>query len=137
MTEVQKHQIIELKRQGHTAAEIAAVIGESANTVKTYCYRHKKEIEDAPVLTPPGYCQNCGEQIAQTPKQKPKKFCCVRCRELWWNKNRRYLNTNMRTAHCAYCEKDFEKFENSPQRYCCHACYINDRFGEVTPDGSK
>ena len=140
MTTEQKKKVLELRSMGLTTAEIAAVVGASANTVKTYCYRNKdKLIKETPPASvhKPGHCLNCGAIITQTPKQKPKKFCQVRCREIWWNRNRKQFNSNMRTANCAYCGQKFEKFERSPQRYCSHNCYINHRFGEVNSRDAK
>ena len=140
MTNDQKKQALEMRKQGYTYAEIAAVVGASANTVKTYCYRHRSETVDFPALMQTqklGHCQNCGINIVQTPKQKPKKFCSVKCREIWWNRNRKQFNSNMRIAHCAFCGKEFEKFERSQQRFCSHQCYINHRFGEVDSSDIK
>lgn len=136
MTEEIKKKILELKKQGYSIAEIATAVGESANTIKTYCYRHKNKIEQTPAFSS-DYCKNCGIILTQTPKKKLKKFCSTRCREVWWNKNRKYFNSNMSVTNCAYCGKSFEKFKNSTQRFCCHQCYIFSRFGEVKSNDSK
>jgi len=138
MTDEQKKKVLEMRKRGHTTAQIAAVVEAPTNTVKTYCYRHKSET-DKPTAPDqkPGHCKNCGSVIVQMPKRKTKQFCCVRCREIWWNKNRKRHGTNLRAAQCAYCGGEFEKFERSPQRFCSHSCYINDRFGEVKSSGIK
>lgn len=31
-------------------------------------------------------------------------------------------------AGCKYCDKEFMKLPNSPQKYCSFSCYIKDRF---------
>ena len=133
MTDIQKQSIIEMRKQGAKLAEIATKVGMRESTVKSYCWRHN--IKPGQPLSPKpdkSHCQNCGRCIIQEPKMKPKKFCCDKCRSIWWNNNRCYFNSRIRIANCAYCNKRFEKVGNTPQRFCSHACYINSRFGEVT-----
>ena len=132
MTESQKREILTLRQQGRTVADIAAAVGARYNTVKTICYRDKtasKAAKAVPAPIKPDHCLNCGAPITQAPKQKPKKFCCPKCREAWWNKNHR--TDGLCVCRCAYCGREFQKYKHAEKRYCNHACYINHRFGEV------
>jgi len=131
LTEEQKKTIATMRRQGVTYADIAAAVGATSTALRTYCHRHRDEI-DVPAAPGKanGYCYNCGQRIVQAPKRKPRKFCCDRCRELWWNQNRHVGKQGLR-LNCIYCGKKFYARKCSGQRYCSHACYINQRFGEV------
>ena len=86
----------------------------------------KKQLE--PVLI--GKCQNCDKEIWQAPHLKPRKFCCDKCRNLWWNS---HLDQVKRKAIykyvCPQCGAEFEAYGNRRRKYCSHECYIKDRFG--------
>ena len=131
MTEEQKQTIAVMRRQGAACTDIATAVGATPTAVRTHCHRYRAEIEaTATPGKPNGFCYNCGERIVQASKRKPRKFCCDRCRELWWNQNRHVGKQGLR-LNCIYCGKKFYTRRCSGQRYCSHACYINQRFGEV------
>ena len=135
ITELQRQQIISMRQRGATYVEIGAAVGMPSGTVKTYCWRRgivpigpKEKARSIP----PERCLNCGKRLQQEPKKKPRKFCCVRCCETWWNNNRMSFESKSRChIFCAYCGTEFEKYKNSAKRYCSHQCYINNRYGEV------
>ena len=133
MTDTQKQQTLLLRREGRSYADIATAVGASPGTVKTYCHRHRTDL-DLPAApgASTGYCLNCGQRIEQAPKRKPRKFCCDRCRELWWNQNRRASERGTLRVNCAYCGKTFETRRCNGQRFCSHEHYILSRFGEVS-----
>ena len=64
-------------------------------------------------------------------KKKRKVFCSAECRVRWWNAHP-YMVNQKAVYHfvCAYCGKEFTAYGNNKRKYCCHACYIKDRFGE-------
>lgn len=145
ITDIQQEKIIALRQRRVTYQEIGDTTGLTMDTVKSYCRRNnitapgKIKTAQRPVKPEPKktglpnltFCLNCNRLITQAPKQKPKKFCCPKCRDVWWNKNRNLVSSSRRVAHCAYCGGEFEKFDSSKQRYCGKQCYINHRFGEV------
>ena len=145
ITETQEEKIIALRQRGITYQEIGNITSLPLDTVKSFCRRNnitvpgKAKSEPRPAKPKPkkpglpgiAFCLNCNRLITQAPKQKPKKFCCPKCRDIWWNKNRNLVSSSRRVAYCAYCGGEFEKFDSSKQRYCRKQCYILDRFGEV------
>ena len=100
------------------------------NTVKSFCKRCK-DVGYTPI-TDRVYCKNCGVAIKQTPHRKKKEFCCDKCRNVWWNK---HLDKVKRKAvyeiTCVGCGKVFTVYGRKERKYCCHECYIIDRFGEI------
>lgn len=136
MTENQKTRIAGLRAKGMGYGSIAQELGIPVNTIKSYCRRNdlggnaKVEVP-AQVLTGDiSRCVNCGKEIHQIAKQKPKRFCCDKCRNLWWNS---HLDQVKRKAihkyQCPNCGTEFEVYGSRPRKYCCHECYVADRFG--------
>jgi len=134
INEIQQEKIRLLRQRGKTYQEIGDATGISMSTVKSFCRRKGITIlpQAEPALPNLGFCLNCDKAVIQKEKQKPKKFCCPKCREMWWNKNRTLISRALQVVDCAYCGRAFEKYEKSSQRYCCRRCYVFDRFGEVT-----
>ena len=85
MTTTQGQTILELRRRGHTYADIAAHTGCSANTVKSHCLRNEQTLQ---ALIAKKICKCCGVALVQRPKIKRRSFCCERCRYVWWNDHR-------------------------------------------------
>ena len=146
MTHTQKREILRLRGQGLGYAQIADSMGLPKNTVKTFCWRNQRQpgqpaAVDVPAVVqkpitamPEGHCPNCGIAIAQTPRQKPRRFCCDNCRRVWWNSHRGALQH--RSDHisvCLNCGKSYDHRGDAKRRYCCHPCYIAARFGGEEP----
>ena len=75
------------------------------------------------------FCFYCGTAVTQNPGRKEKKFCSNKCRMKWWNAHFDKLNKKTMYPYiCPHCGKAFEVYGNSQRKYCCHACYIADRF---------
>ncbi len=144
MTDDQKEAVTRLRTEGLGYGEIASYVGVSANTVKSYCRRNnltgcayiKKKLEENERR-----CKNCGALLKQDPKRKEKLFCSDKCRLTWWNLHQDQVK---RKAYyhfiCPACGKEFVAYGNAHKKYCCHECYIADRFGrgEGGPDfGTK
>ena len=76
-------------------------------------------------------CQCCGKPLIQPRTGRPRKFCSDKCRRDWWaaHTDRSHPRESaMYTTTCAYCGQEFRAYGNSKRKYCCHACYIRDRF---------
>jgi hypothetical protein len=78
-----------LRGKGESYTAIAAAIGASENTVKSYCRRNglgsdavaqrKRAVDKA--------CGYCGEPLHHTPGAKKKRFCSDWYRMKWWAKH--------------------------------------------------
>lgn len=130
----QKNQIASLRREGYGYAKIADALGLSKNTVKSYCRRNDLSgvaldgSQDMPAIQIT-FCPECGKEIRQVPHRKEKKFCSDECRHKWWNaRPERIQRKAIYSYTCAHCGKQFTAYGNSHRKYCCHACYIADRF---------
>ena len=116
MTDRQEEQVRRMKAGGCGYVKIARELGLSENTVKSFCRR--KGLNGA-ADTADGdkrNCLCCGTQVMQNPGRKVKKFCSDKCRNAWWNSHQDRVE---RRAH----------YGNAGRKYCCHACYVADRFG--------
>ena len=129
----QKTEITSLRSQGFGYTKIAQALGLSKNTVKSYCQRNNLsgaalENSDVPILTP-SFCLECGKEIKQVSGRKEKKFCSDECRHRWWNARPEKITRKAVYSYtCAKCGKPFTAYGNSHRKYCCHVCYIADRF---------
>lgn len=121
MTENQQKEIKALRQAGLGYKKIAATMSLSENTIKSYCIRNKlKTGSEQPV------CLECGQPIMQPAGQKGKKFCSDVCRIKWWNHHTWLMKAN---NVCTHCGKPFHGRKD--RKYCSHACYIAERFGEA------
>ena len=130
----QKTEIASLRSQGFGYAKIAQALGLSKNTVKSYCKRNNlsaaslESASDMPILAQ-SFCLECGKAITQVPGRKEKKFCSGECRHKWRNARPEKITRKAVYSYtCAGCGKPFTAYGNSRRKYCCHACYIADRF---------
>ena len=142
MTNEQKTVVESLRSQGLGYKRIAAQTGFSVNTVKSYLrkYAPANAMQNASTANPEHelatatasqfLCRYCGKPVAQNPGRKEKKFCSDSCRTLWWNS---HLDQVKRKAiyhfTCPTCGRGFTAYGNAHRKYCCHSCYIEDRFG--------
>ncbi len=137
MTEKQKTQITDMKGEGYGYVKISQMLGLSENTVKSFCRRKKLtgrtdavSHRAVPVRDGQHFCLCCGAEVAQTPGRKEKKFCSDKCRNKWWNSHLDRVNHKaVYEFICLYCKKPFTAYGNAGRKYCCHACYVADRFG--------
>lgn len=135
MTGEQKQNVQELRRQGLGYAQIAGSLGLSVNTIKSFCRRNNLSAcnasNDMGNEEDKDTCKHCGKRLMQTPKAKPKNFCGDECRYAWWNTHRDQMNRKaVYHLTCAHCGRAFDSYGNRSRKYCGHACYIKDRFGE-------
>ena len=127
MTNLEKHQIMNLREKGYSYGKIANELGISVNTIKSFCRRQsiiKPKADDK------HYCKCCGKVVKQTPGRKEKKFCSGECRVKWWNSNLDKVNRKAyEKKTCLKCGKEFMVYGSAPKKFCTHSCYIAFRFG--------
>ena len=126
-----------MRIDGNSYSKIAATLGLSVNSVKSYGRRINLQIKtktNEPFmkdLDDKKYdnCKNCGNALIHKDKCKPKKFCCDKCRQEWWKNNTDKLNKlSVYFLVCNHCGITFESYGNRHRKYCNHSCYINARF---------
>lgn len=126
MTYQQKKDILFFRGEGLTYRQIGAMLGLPMNTVKSVCRRAEASKNQ---------CRNCGKYLVQKPKSKPRSFCSDQCRRAWWKNHSDQIDRKkVYSFTCAGCGRRFDSYGQKNRKYCCHQCYISDRFGG-TPDG--
>lgn len=139
MTDLQKEHIRSLRMQGYGYKRIAQILQLSVNTVKTYARKEGLGGQRAKVsreIPTDHFCKCCGMPVLQNPLRKEKLFCSTECRMKWWGEHPELIkHRTARNLECAYCHKPFTAYKSLKRKYCSHACYIADRFGEVENDG--
>ena len=131
MTLEQKEQIISMRKNGSSYSMISAYLDMPLSTVKSFIRRAKNKINLESKRT--NCCKECGKPIAQIAGRKKILFCCGECRQKWWNAHPEAVNRKaIYTFICIYCGKEFTAYGNNHRKYCCHECYIADRFGGRT-----
>lgn len=124
MTQAQKERIAGLQRSGLGYRKIAAELGMSVDTVKSYCRRHPLPHYDA-------VCAQCGELLVQTPHKKKKRFCCDQCRMIWWKAHPdQIVRKKVYTHTCLNCGDAFHSHRANSQ-YCSRKCFAESRRNEV------
>ena len=138
MTEIQKHQIHEMRRLGCTYRHIASSLSLHSGTVKTYCVRAvKKGLVTPPDPVPDSLCKQCGKAVEQIPKRKKKIFCSKVCSQKWWNSHIYMVDRSSKALYhftCPTCGKEFSAYGNPNRKYCSHECYINARYYQEACD---
>ena len=125
MTQIQQERILELQDAGLGYKKIAAELGISVNTVKSFCQRQRLKMYDA-------FCLQCGNPIQQPPRVRKKKFCSDKCRSMWWNRHPELLQRRtMQHLTCVWCGRAFERYGKPKQQYCSRACYADARRKEA------
>jgi len=140
MTPEGKSSLSAMRKAGRSYTEIAAELGISKNTVETFCRRNglTPETESIPVEITPAptterLCPHCGKPVIQLEGRKEKKFCSDTCRNRWWNSHMDMVKRKAIYEYtCPTCGSAFTAYGNSHRKYCCHECYIADRFGGRT-----
>jgi hypothetical protein len=134
MTDAQRNAIVEYRRDGLGYKKISQLTGICESTIKTFCHRNgltgnmenvelKREASEKA-------CLCCGKPVVQYPGRKEKKFCSDACRNRWWNSHQELVKKKaVYEFDCACCGKHFTAYGNAGRKYCCHSCYIEDRFG--------
>ena len=136
ISDKQKQRIKMLRSQGYGYRKVADKLGLNLNSVKSYCQRDGLGGVAKPVKTPVVYtedisfCPNCGEEIRQIAKQTRKRSCCDKCRNEWRNSHTELIKRKAYYEHtCQSCGKTFTSYGDRNRKYCCHECYVKERFG--------
>ena len=132
MTGEQKKVIEALRRDGLGYRKIAARLGISENTVKTYIRRNSAAAESPGVEIKTGCCLQCDVNLAEIAKRKSRKYCSDTCRRAWWKAHGHMIDRlAWYSCVCAACGKDFKSYGNKNRKYCGHSCYINAHFNNM------
>lgn len=145
MTEVQETRIRELRLKGLGYRRIATEAGLSRDIVRNYCrsqgmagYATALGKNVSEQISQGKACLYCGKIIEQSATGRPKKFCSESCRRRWWRVHpeiSEQKDTALYTMTCAYCGREFISYGNRKRKYCCHNCYIKDRFWRGEENG--
>ena len=129
MTDAEKEKIRFWRMEGLGYGAIAARLGLSDNTVKSFCRRNRLTGVAAKVEVTA--CRHCGQPLADVPGRKGRKFCSEPCRRAWWKAHPELVDRKaFYLMTCAHCGKEFRSYGNKGRKYCSHACYIAARFKE-------
>ena len=132
VTAYQERRIRELRQRGAGYRTIAAELGISRDTVRNFCTSHALSgIAADQSFGPANVCPCCGGAIVQPHRGRPRRFCSDACCRKWWAAHPDAIHQGpeaQRRLKCAYCGKAFIVYGNAQRRYCCHNCYIRDRF---------
>lgn len=140
MTEKQKKQILDMRKNGDGYKTIATATGLSRDIVRSFCKKRNMAgfgnvfvLNDKEKVDEYKRCLNCYKQVKQPARGRRKKFCSEECRRQWWKTHSEECcqkETAQYPLKCAYCGKDFVSYGNKNRKYCSHYCYIHDRFYE-------
>jgi len=138
MTEAMQKQITQLRLKGLGYKTIATVIGTSKENVRYFCKTHGlmgqaslAELNFEEHKKNPDFCKQCGGKLERNSHSGVKLFCSDKCRREWWKAHpNESKHTKMATyeLQCSYCKKVFHSYGKANRKYCCHDCYIKDRF---------
>ncbi len=88
MTDTQKQEILNLKKQGSSYRKIAALLSLPENTIKSFLRREQKQSGK------PRVCKNCNKKLELIPKHRAKMFCSAGCRITYWRKMKKRCGVN-------------------------------------------
>ena len=115
MTQEEKIRVQQLRREGKSYGAIAGETGIPYGTIATFLQNHADDTFDT--------CLQCGVKLVQVPKQKKKKFCCPKCRTVWWNSHMDLVNRQaFYRFKCKYCGKEFWSYGKKERMYCSRPC---------------
>ena len=139
MNEYLKKKICELRMTGLGYRAIANEVELSRDVVRNFCknngmngYLANADENIRKTVIDNALCLNCRTPIKQPKRGKARKFCSEECRRTWWKENADKGNRKETAVYklvCTYCGEEFESYGNKNRKYCCHECYIKDRFG--------
>lgn len=131
-------QITSLRLKGLGYKSIALVLGISRENVRYYCKTHGLngtadlvKLNFSEHKNNPEVCKHCGKKIERLPRSGKKLFCSESCRRAWWREHPEEAKHGENATYeceCSYCKRTFYSYGNKDRKYCCHDCYIQDRF---------
>lgn len=123
----QKEKVIELRKLGIGYRSISTAMNLSRDKIRNFCkaqgldgYGKNNKNEEKSIRE---LCKNCGKSMNQKRiKGLPKAYCSKEYKKEWEVKH------PILYRHEYYCcGKKFESKTKSAD-FCCHKCYIHDRF---------
>jgi len=138
VTEIERQQIYDLRIKGIGYKAIAAVLGVSRDSVRSFCVRHGLDGDSKVVslnveekIKKHILCACCNKMIKQKDHGRARRFCSNECRRKWWKDNPQRRNKKATAVYhyiCPSCNKEFSSYGNKKRKYCSHECYIKSRF---------
>ena len=125
MNSHEKDVLKRMRKSGSGYGQIAAALGLSVNTVKSFCRREGLTYSETW-----HNCPTCGKTLPSTGSHQRKRFCSDTCRFAWSYQHRQLDGRNAILKKCACCSRNFYSYPSSHRKYCSHACYIADRYGK-------
>lgn len=132
-----------MKGVGYRA--IGSVLGLSRDVVRNYCksrgldgYGAATKLNIREQMQSGDACAFCGKKNTQPATGRRKRFCSDTCRREWWKAHPEAMNKKESAVYrmtCKHCGKEFESYGNQSRKYCCHDCYIKDRFWREEENG--
>ena len=117
MTEQNRNQIYELRKQGYGYKRIASLLELPVATVKTFLIRNPTQ--EATI------CKNCGAQLINKPKRKKRVFCCNKCKMQYWNNHHKLSDSQKSViSKCECCGKEFYSYKSKSKKFCSRECYL-------------
>lgn len=114
MRQRQKDELVRLRNEGMTYAEIAESTGLSFGSVKMFFYRTRRN--DATLR-----CEQC-HQLIRNSNRPQQRFCSYSCRMKWWARHPdQHGYTERHCFCCVTCGKSFYSLHT--QSYCSRNCY--------------
>lgn len=133
MTAEQRERVARLRGDGYGYGMIASMLSLPEGTVKSFCRRNGmggRARREAAGGGEAHACKYCGLPVRQIAGRKEKKFCSYSCRMGWWKEHPEAVDRRaVYEFECANCHRPFSAYGNAGRKYCCHECYIEDRFG--------
>jgi endogenous inhibitor of DNA gyrase (YacG/DUF329 family) len=121
MTNLQKTQIMERRASGEKYSAIAAALGLSENTIKSFC---RRSLVAANTETAAAHCPQCGAALTHLLHKREKKFCADVCRLAWWNALPEAVSRKAVCDYiCAACGKPFTAYGDVSRKFCSRVCY--------------
>ena len=131
MTDEQKRQIENYRKNGYGYKQISNLMSISLNTIKSFCRRNRLKDDDLQESTNQIFCcEQCGKSVEQKEHRKRKRFCSDACRNKWWNSHLDMVNRKANyEIICPCCKSTFYVYGNANRKYCSNECYLKYRFG--------
>ena len=124
--------ICNMRRSGWSYQRIADTLSIKKGAVRSYCRTHGIA-PDADMEQDNDICPVCGSPLGKSSgKGRRRRFCSDACHKEWWKKHpseKGHDIARIRIYRCAGCGKLFCGYTSAERKYCCHECYISDRFG--------
>ena len=138
MDKRQIEEIQELRKSGKSMGRISKETGIPVSTVKSHFRRHELATGGKAKTTLSTTCAQCGKALKSKGRGKPKRFCCEPCRRAWWKENPTLSEAaSKHQVTCITCGKTFGSFESRNRKYCCHECFIHNRYGKEKEDDKR